>query len=239
MTITADPGLLREVGDVYLAKGDRDRAIVYYHRYVAAAPAGKTRDQVAARLAELEQARATEAAETARAAAERERVALEARLAQEEEEAARRRADQRKADRERISREEAGQRRKAEEERVARRELAAHHARRERVRERRKYGWVLVGSAIGFTVGAGACVWLSLDANADIRAGLDYPSDYEDRAVDGQIWNNLGWTSLAIATVSGATGLLILRANPILPDWTVTVAPAVGSGMGISVGASW
>lgn len=89
---------LYNLGVAHQNNGDRDKAIDYYRRYLAAAPDGEQADKAARYLNELEAEAATEKADQARddalKALEKEKKALEeANAAHVEEEEARRRAE--------------------------------------------------------------------------------------------------------------------------------------------------
>lgn len=232
--LTKEPSLLRDLGDAYARKGDREQTRAYWTRYLAAAPAGRDHDVVAAKLAAMDAEDAAAAKAEAEAEAEVERRKREAETAaREEAEAAQRAADRRAAEIAR-QREEVEAARRAEAQRLADAEKARwdHHA--TDVRARRRYGWILVGMGIGLGVTAGVFTALSAEINDEIKHGGQFgPSDVVSLEVDGQIEGQLAWSFGLSAVACAAIGVPILLLDPKPGAFHATVSVTGGPAGGM------
>lgn len=218
-----NPAFLFNLGQVYRLKGDREKAVEYYQRYLEAAPSAKGSEEARTYATKLK------AELDAEAAAAREKAEAEARRAAEE--------AQRTAQREREA--EEAQRLKLEAERRDAESARAAAAAQRQSAERKLRIAGIASAAVG-VVSIGLGVKFGLDAQSREKQVSDPAltkwSTQLDQAVDD------GQTKALAMGVCVAVGSVLVAAGGVLlglgwPSREAKVTPSVGPGAaGASVG---
>jgi tetratricopeptide (TPR) repeat protein len=237
------PELLFNMAQAYRLKGDADKALDLYRRFVDAAPEDPLADEARTHIAYLTKAAEQKADADRRAKAEQDRLAAEAEARRQAEAAAAIESERVRVEAEREYRERklhadavaAAQRVEAE----RARELNAWNEDREARARLRHRGEVLAGAGVGLTALMTVFAVLGSDENSQIKkGGLATGADIANAASTGGDYNDAAYACLVLGVVGLAVGVPLVVTH--LDRGELHVTPTASNGAaGVSLAGAF